>query len=255
MAGPIVVGEMLKSALLLILMPPVNLVLLGLAGVVLARFRPRIGWGITLASLLGLLVLSMHGVTSPMLSALERDLPTVPAPDAPPGAIIILAGDSMASLSVPNGHTVGALTLQRLRTGAELHRRSGLPLLVSGGSVPAQSPTLADLMTVSLRQDFRVDVRWQERRSRDTWENARFSADILLPAGITSVYVVTHAWHMRRALLAFEGTGLRVTAAPTPLLRPIHPSITDFIPSVGSLATAYFAVHEWVGLLWYSWRH
>ena len=115
--------------------------------------------------------------------------------------------------------------------------------------------TLADLMTLSLRQDFRVDVRWQERRSRDTWENARFSADILLPAGITSVYVVTHAWHMRRALLAFEGTGLRVTAAPTPLLRPIHPSITDFIPSVGSLATAYFAVHEWVGLLWYSWRH
>lgn len=245
---------MLKSALLLILMPPVNLVLFGLGGAILARYRPRVGWAVTAVSLAGLLVLSMHGVTSSMLATLERNLPTAPSPDDPPGAIIILAGDSMASHSVPGGHTVGALTLQRLRTGAELHRRTGLPLLVSGGSVPTQSPSLADLMTASLRQDFRVNVRWQEGKSRDTWENARFSAEILLPAGITSVYVVTHAWHMRRAVLAFEGTGLRVTAAPTPLQRPFLLSITDFLPSVASWQVAYFAVHEWVGLVWYRWR-
>lgn len=242
---------MLKSALLLFLMPPVNLVLFGLGGAILARYRPRIGWAVTALSLAGLLLLSMHGVTSSMLSTLERNLPTMPPPDDPPGAIIVLAGDSMASLS---GHSVGALTLQRLRTAAELHRRTGLPLLVSGGSVPTQSPALADLMTASLRQDFRVNVRWQERKSRDTWENARFSAEIMLPAGITSVYVVTHAWHMRRAVLAFEGTGLRVTAAPTPLQRPIRPAITDFLPSVASWQVAYFAVHEWVGFVWYRWR-
>lgn len=244
----------MKTALLLLLMPPVNLALFGLAGAVLARFRPRIGWPITIVSLTGLLLLSMHGVTSPMLVALERDLPIAPPPDAPPGAIIILAGDAMSSHSLPNGHTVGALTLQRLRTGADLHRRTGLPLLVSGGSEPTQSPPLADLMTHSLRQDFRVNVQWQERKSRDTWENARFSADILLPAGITSVYVVTHAWHMRRSLLAFEGTGLRVTAAPTPLQRPLRLSVTDFLPSVASWQVAYFVAHEWVGLLWYGWR-
>lgn len=246
---------MLKATLLLLLMPPVNLALLSIGGAILARFRPRIGWAVTGVSLAGLLLLSMHGVTSPLLSTLERDLPMVPPPDAPPEAIIILAGDALSSPSVPSGHTVGALTLQRLRTGAELHRRTGLPLLVSGGSEPTQSPPLADLMTSSLRQDFRVNVRWQERKSRDTWENARFSAEILLPAGITSVYVVTHAWHMQRSLLAFEGTGLRATAAPTPLQRQIRPSLTDFLPSVASWQVAYFAVHEWVGLVWYSWRH
>ena len=34
--------------------------------------------------------------------------------------------------------------------------------------------------------------------------------------GIHSVYVVTQAWHMRRAILAFQRTGITVTAAPGP---------------------------------------
>ena len=54
--------------------------------------------------------------------------------------------------------------------------------------------------------------------------------------------------------LAFEGTGLRVTAAPTPLQRPLRLSVTDFLPSVASWQVAYFVAHEWVGLLWYGWR-
>lgn len=244
----------LKIVAVLLVLPPVNLLLFAVVGLFLARYRPRIGWIVTTVSVAGLVLLSMHAVTTPMLSALERNLPMQPPADAPPAAIVVLSGDSLASPSVPGGFTVGGLTLRRLQTAASLHRKTGLPILVTGGSVPRHAPALADLMAQSLRVDFRVETRWQERKSLDTWENARFTAEVLKDAGVSSIYLVTDAWHMRRALLAFEQTGLRVTAAPNPLQRPLSLTVTDFIPTVSSWTVAYFALHEWIGLVWYSIR-
>ncbi len=244
----------LKLAVSLLLLPPLNLLLVTVLGLILARYRPVAGYRIMAAGVAGLVLLSMHAVTTPLLISLERDLPLHPPIDAPPGAIVVLSGDSLASHSVPGGFTVGGITLRRLLTAASLHRKTGLPILATGGSVPRHAPALAELMTQTLRQDFRVDVRWQERKSRDTAENALFTAEILREAGVTSIYLVTDAWHMRRSLLAFAPTGLHVTAAPTPMQRPLTFTLTDFVPSVSSWATAYFVAHAWVGLLWYSLR-
>jgi uncharacterized SAM-binding protein YcdF (DUF218 family) len=72
--------------------------------------------------------------------------------------------------------------------------------------------------------------------------------------GIGSVYVVTQAWHMRRAIEAFDGTGITVTAAPTRFDRPPVPVAGDFVPEVGSWRASYYAMHEWIGWLWYAVR-
>jgi uncharacterized SAM-binding protein YcdF (DUF218 family) len=72
--------------------------------------------------------------------------------------------------------------------------------------------------------------------------------------GITSVYVVTHSWHMRRAVLAFQGTGLTVTAAPTSFDDPLGPDLDDFLPRASGWQTGYFAIHEWIGYAWYKLR-
>src|SRR5262249_39057210 len=129
---------------------------------------------------------------------------------------------------------------------------TGLPILVSGGRVREREVPIADLMADSLRSDFQVPVRWIERESRDTWENAHFSATILHQQGISSVYLVTHGWHMKRAILSFTGTGIVVTAAPTRMDRapPLGPR--DFIPGAYAWRQSFFALHEWVGLAWYS---
>ncbi len=243
---------MLKFFLVLLILPPMNLVLFAAAGLVIARFRPRLGWTVGVVSIAGLLLLSFHAVSHPLLGALERNLPTTPNANAPPTAIVVLAGDVMRSPSVAGGVLVGPLTLERLRTAAILQRKTGLPVLVSGGAIIDSHTTFAKLMTDSLTEDFRIPVRWGEEKSRDTWENARFSADILKADGVKSVYVVTHAWHMRRSVFAFTATGLTVTAAPTPLQAVLGPVLTDFIPSVSSWQTAYFAFHEWIGALWYG---
>ncbi len=224
-----------------------------LAGVALLRSFPRLArWLIGVAALL-LLALAMPAVAGTMLCALERNLPMTPPADKPPGAIVILGADVDRTDAQP-GATVGHLTLERLRAGAALQRKTRLPILVSGGLIGDEPPPVAVLMRDSLTQDFQVPVRWTEDRSRDTWQNARDSAVILRAAGIDSIYLVTHSWHERRALIAFAGTGIAVTAAPTPLDRPGGPIASDFVPRVSSWVTSYYALHEWIGGAWYALR-
>ena len=92
---------------------------------------------------------------------------------------------------------------------------------------------------------------WQEQHSIDTWENAADSARILRQAGIGTVYVVTHAWHMRRALMAFRAAGLHAVAAPVSPAAWPRLRWASLVPRVSAWEESYFAVHEWVGCAWY----
>jgi uncharacterized SAM-binding protein YcdF (DUF218 family) len=102
-----------------------------------------------------------------------------------------------------------------------------------------------------LVNEFGVPVRWVEDRSIDTHENATLSAEMLKRDGVSSVLLVTHAWHMRRAMLAFQSAGLAPVAAPTRFIRPSKPIGRDFVPDASALRASYYALHEWGGLLWY----
>jgi uncharacterized SAM-binding protein YcdF (DUF218 family) len=244
----------LKPILLVLLVPPVNLVLAILVGLALLRVFPRLArWLIGVAALL-MLVLAMPAVAGTMLCALEKNLPTTPPADKPPGAIVILGGDVRHVGGATPGAIAGPLTLQRLAAGAALQRKTQLPILVTGGVVGDDPPPVGVVMRESLTRDFQVPVRWTEDRSLDTWENARDSAVILRAAGIGSVYLVTSSWHERRALLAFAATGITATPAPTPLDRPPTPLWSDFLPRVSSWVTSYYALHEWIGYAWYALR-
>ena len=226
-------------------------ILLGLASL---RVFPRIArWLIGVAAV-ALLLLAMPAVAGTMLCALQRNLPMTPPQDKPPGAIVILGAEIGHTDGGHPGATPGPVTLERLRAGAALQRRTQLPILVSGGLVGNDPPPVADVMRDSLTDDFRVPVRWTEDQSRDTWENARDSAAILHAAGIGSIYLVTSAWHERRALQAFAGTGITVTAAPTPLARPPTPILSDFLPRAEAWEISYYALHEWIGGVWYALR-
>jgi uncharacterized SAM-binding protein YcdF (DUF218 family) len=126
---------------------------------------------------------------------------------------------------------------------------------VSGGPTGI-SPTLtvADAMAVALERDFGVEVRWTEALSRSTFANARLSAAQLRASGISRFYLVTHAWHMPRAMLSFEGTSLEPIPAPTRFVSRSMLLWRDFLPSANAFGTTYYAVHEWLGLAWYHLR-
>jgi uncharacterized SAM-binding protein YcdF (DUF218 family) len=240
-----------------LLVPPVNLALLALAGVLLGWRCPRLGRWLALVSLLLLVGLAMPVTAGLLMNSLQASMIVASAapipPEMQPEAIIILGGD-VAGLAGDRRDDVGPLTLERLRAGAALARRTHLPLLVTGGVVNAEAPPVAVLMAQSLEQDFAMPARWVEPAARDTWENARRSATILRPAGITRVYVVTHAWHMRRALIAFRHSGLIAVAAPLAPGRTSSVTIGDFIPYVAAWRGSFYALHEWIGCAWYVLR-
>ena len=244
----------MKGILVTLALPPVCFVVAILIGLSLRGNWRRHGRAVAWAGLSALILAGMPVVTYSLLLALETNLPMTPPADHPPQAIIVLSGEVIRDRQERLGIRPGLLTLDRLRTAAALHRLTGLPILVTGGITQPHTPSVALAMAESLKTDFQTPARWVETKSADTWENARFSADILRPEGITSVYVVTHAWHMRRALLAFQGTGLTVTAAPTPLDDPIGPDLFDFVPRASGWQTGYFAMHEWIGYAWYELR-
>ena len=233
-----------------LLVPPANLLMMALAGFVLRRYRwGRVACG---AGLIGLLVLALPIVSDALFLSLEQFPPTG-ADTPPPTAIVILGGD-VSRIDGPVRADVGQLTIERMRAGAALHRRTGLPVLVSGGLIDEYGPSLALLMAASMEEDFAVPVRWQESTSQNTWENARNSAAILQAAGIRSVFVVTHAWHMRRALNAFAQTTIAAMPAPVPFSREIDLQPRSFIPRASAWLTSYYGLHEWIGHAWYALR-
>jgi uncharacterized SAM-binding protein YcdF (DUF218 family) len=236
-----------------VFIPPLNCLAAACVGAVFHRRRS--GRIVLAAGLVGLVVFAMPLVSGTLLSALERGVVTVPAEGDTPGAIVILSGDEADILEGNRATTmVGHLTLERERAGAALARRTSLPVLVTGGVINPGDATLAAIMTQSLQQDFGLAARWKEERSKDTWENAAMSAAILKGAGIHSVYVVTHAWHMRRALIAFRAAGITATAAPVAMDEPPRLAWHNLVPRVSSWQASFYALHEWIGIAWYELR-
>jgi len=241
------------------LIPPNLFILLSMIGVLIAWRWKRLGLAVATAAIGGLYLVAMP-VTAGLLirsaEAIAIAEPTLPA-DTPPGAIIVLSADAQRSGMPGVPDTVGPLTLQRLAEAARQQRRLDLPVLVSGGGGPPGPPdrSLAALMSRVLQEDFRVPVQWREERSRDTFENALFSAEMLRQAGIRSALVVAHPWDMARALWSFRAVGYPVIPSPTPDGARPSLSTAAFLPQVPALLDSYYALHELIGLAWYRVRY
>ncbi|MFT8245519.1 YdcF family protein [Roseomonas sp. BN140053] len=244
----------MQSVLTALFLPPLLLVLLGLWGGLLAwHGRRRSGGALAALAAAGTLLLATPFVSGNLLASLEREVAARPAEGPPPAAIIVLGGDAARGQEGPE---IGAFTLERLRAGAALHRRTGLPLLVTGGPVGPERVPLAALMARSLREDFGVEVRWVEPRAHDTRDNAVFAAAILREAGIGSALVVTHGWHLPRAMEAFGRIGFPVYPAP---LRASQGWATagrwsDWVPRADHLGDSWYALREWAGRAVYALR-
>src|SRR5437762_1951004 len=161
--------------------PPNLFILLAMIGVVFAWRRKPL-WLAVATAAIGCLYLAAMPVAAYLLirsaEAIAVGEPRL-ASDGPPGAIIVLSADVRRS-SIPGVlDTVGPLTLERLAEAARQQRRLNLPVLVSGGPPDFPASSLAALMSKVLHEDFRVPVRWREERSRNTFENALFSAEML----------------------------------------------------------------------------
>ena len=240
----------LSSALL----PPLNLLLLALLGLLLLFFRRRTGLALLMASLSGLYLLSMPVVGTRLAGLLENRLADGAGTLGDAQAIVILGAGSYPAAPEYGGDTVGAATLERVRWGARLHRSSGLPILVSGGRPFATRTSEAAQMKAALNQDFRAEVTWLEEKSFNTFESARYARQQLAGAKIDRIALVTHAMHMPRARLVFKQAGFSVIEAPTGFCTLRPPGILNYLPSAQGLELSRTVLYEVIGLGWYHVR-
>ncbi|MBV8120066.1 MAG: YdcF family protein [Alphaproteobacteria bacterium] len=238
------------------LIPPNLFILLAMIGLLLAWRWRRTGLVLGTTAMAGIYLASMPIVSILLMRAVDSLAGTVPvlSSPVPAGAIVVLAAEYRHSSRPDGADIVGPVTLDRLAEAAREQRRTGLPVLVSGGWLDYAHDSLADIMAETLETDFRVPVKWRENRSRTTYEDALYSAEILRRAGVPSALVVTDPWHMARALWSFYAVGYPVVAAPLPYRQPLHLALASFLPQVPALQGSNIALHELIGLAWYELR-
>ena len=259
--------EAWKPLLTVLVLPPVPLLLLVLWGAWrLARRRAAdgaagwVGVGLGLAALwatctpaLGDALINALTTPPPALTAGER----AALAGAPHTAIVVLGAGRKLLAPEYAAADLKPLTLERLRYGLWLARQTRLPLAYSGGlgyGSPA-GPSEAAVAGQIAKRDFGQTLRWAEARSRDTNENAQYTVALLHADGIRQIVLVTHDFHQRRALAAFEralrasGVAMRLVPAPVGLRPNLGQdlSLGDYLPSAEGFALSRLALHEWLG--------
>lgn len=265
--------ESWKPVLTALLLPPVPLLLGVLVGARLMLPRRGWGWLVILLSVTGLWLSACVG-TSRLIdtfvlkvpSALSRErlaeLKAEVRAQARNGdslAIVVLGGGREGQAPEYGVSNLTWPSLERLRYGLWLSREIGAPVAFTGGVGWGQGQqggtAEAEIAQRIATQDFNRPLRWVETRARDTRENALRTLPMLRTAGVTHVLLVTHGWHMPRALHAFQqanlqnqatGTGaaLRIEAAPMGLATRVELPALDWIPTTLGFTKVRQALRE-----------
>ena len=233
------------------LLPPLNLLLVALVGLLLWSKRPRVARLLLSAAFILLWLLSTPFLAQSLLHTLEGSPLKLDEKILSAGAIVVAGGGSYLNAPEYAGDTVSAASLERVRYAAHLYRNTKNPILLSGGTPAGNSISEARLMKHVLEQEFNTPVQWLEEESNNTLENARNSSRLLQQSGIKHIYLVTHAWHMPRALMVFQAAGFEVIAAPTAFTPQHRTDLLAFVPSAEALADSQIYLHEVIGMLWY----
>ena len=249
----------LFSRLVEVLLTPTNfiVILIGL-GLALGLARRTNGFGrglVTLASL-ALAVLAITPAGDALLAPLEARFPPFQADGRQITGIVVLGGSLSETVVAGVLDPRPDQSADRLFEAARVARRfPDARVLVSGGpeypgTIRSEADFVAGYLSTLGVSPGRI-VR--ERNSRNTFENARFSAALVHPRPSQRWLLVTSAFHMPRAVACFRKAGFTVEAAPADwrgnALR--WPFEDGSWSATGNLGKVDLAWKEYLGLLAY----
>jgi uncharacterized SAM-binding protein YcdF (DUF218 family) len=237
-----------------VLVPPTVLILLAAVSAWATLWRPHIGIAFAIIATSLLYLAALPVVAALMIEDVEIKTPAKPDFSAAQ-AIVVLGGGVHPGDGGTAPDTLGPWTLERIVLAAQAYKELNLKVAVSGGQVGGAHTSEASLMKAVLEGEFKVPVSWVEDRSRTTYENAVFTAKLLKADKVTTIVLVTQAWHMRRALWSFERAGLHAIPYPAPLTYAEDNRLADYLPNIAALERSYHALHEAIGLAYYRLRY
>ena len=126
-------------------------------------------------------------------------------------------------------------------------------IILSGGALEGNISDTATMSRSLQKLGIPNDVIIEETQSQNTLENAELTDQTLRSLQKKTIFLVTSALHMPRAMLAFESTGIKAWPAPLPAQIKWSQSSSQhrWLPSVQTLLASRSIIKEYVGLLVY----
>lgn len=257
------------SKLLPLFVYPLGFAAVVIFGAVLLGRNGRFSRHLLLLALAALWLGGNRWVSKIAAYSLESHYPpltTLPTADV----IVVLGGGTEILLPPRQTYELNA-SGDRLLYAAWLYQQNVAEhLVVSGGTVPRVQPnvglTEAEAMGAVLSiMGVPEEALWLEPLSRNTYENAVLTRELLAEKGISEIVLVTSAVHMPRSVALFEKQGFNVTPAPTDyrstdadwlLLKTADPltHFYHFLPNSENLQLTSWAMKEYMGLFIYRLR-
>ena len=197
-------------------------------------------------------------VLSLWLRGTVEDLyPPLPIATVPQAQAIVVLGGGIAPPSGKSTEINLNAATDRVWFAARLFHAGKAPLvLVSGGSDPERDAYSEARASAIFLVDLGVPAQTivLEEASRNTRQNAAFSAALLKARGIKHILLVTSALHMPRAMALFAAQGLQATPAPTDFeaIQSPPPGVLAWLPDAQALDGSGRAMKEMVGR-WVGW--
>jgi uncharacterized SAM-binding protein YcdF (DUF218 family) len=237
---------------------PVSLaIVVGVLGILLGLTRfARTGRALMAGAIIALAAGLLTPLGALLLRPLEERFPQPPADIPAPVGIIILGGAVDTEKSEARGQVSLTADAARMTTGIALARRyPSARLVFAGGSRALLGEGLPEAIGAQklwLSLGVPAERVTFESKSRNTWENAAYTRDLVRPKPGETWLLVTSAWHMPRSIGVFRHLGFDVI--PYPVAYRTFGDERDFLLTTSTIDKVIMldcSVREWAGLLAY----
>ena len=217
-----------------LLLPPGLLIPFAVFGLLQFKKRKRFAVALILTGMALILLLAMPKVARSLISDLQTypalDLNDVSFDDQTTAIVVLGGGRYPNAPEYQEQDQVSPATLERLRYAAVLKKELDLPMVLSGGRRNADATPEAVMMNKVMVDEYAVEPEYLEVHAANTREQAMQVEFLLSETSITQVVLITHAWHMPRAVEEFKVSGLDVVPAPMGFMATGNQRV-NYIPS------------------------
>jgi uncharacterized SAM-binding protein YcdF (DUF218 family) len=235
-----------------------SLLLAFVALLLLGMRRYRLGPVLLVIAISWLGLWSLPVVSDAMRASLESRFVNESAGRLPQADAIVVLGGGMRAVPPAWPYPDLNSAADRVWHAARLYKLQKAPRIIASGGLVWENDHRPE---AEVMQEFLLDLGVPaaaillERRSRNTRENAVFTAQLLQAQGIARVLLVTSALHMPRALAAFHAAGIDAIAAPTDFeVVPAAKNPLRWLPDADALEQNTRALKEYLGYWVYRWR-
>lgn len=190
-----------------------------------------------------------------LVTPLENRFPRPPLPERVAGIVVLGGGFEGGINLVRGGYELNSGGDRYVEAAALARRYPDARIVISGGSGALMLEGEDDAST-SVRLFEALGVARErlvlEGRSRNTYENAVFTKELVTPQPDETWLLVTSAFHMPRSMALFRKAEFPITAWPVDYRTSGREGIAFFTDNpVDSLQTATLGIREWIGLIAY----